>query len=103
MKELEKTFGSFDKFVEEFSAKALGRFGSGWAWLTVDDDGKLEISDTPNQDNPVMVDKEPILGLDIWEHAYYLKYQNKRADYIKAWWNVVNWAEVENRYQEALS
>ena len=86
-------FGSFDKFKEQFQAAGMGRFGSGWAWL-VDNGGKLEISSTPNQDNPLMDGKKAIFGVDVWEHAYYLKYQNRRADYLGAWWNVVNWAEV---------
>ena len=86
-------FGSFDKFKEQFQAAGLGRFGSGWAWL-VDNGGTLAISSTPNQDNPLMEGKKAILGVDVWEHAYYLKYQNRRADYLGAWWNVVNWAEV---------
>jgi Fe-Mn family superoxide dismutase len=86
-------FGSFDKFKEQFNAAGLGRFGSGWAWL-VDNGGKLEITSTPNQDNPLMEGKKAILGVDVWEHAYYLKYQNRRADYLGAWWNVVNWGEV---------
>ena len=87
------SFGGFDKFKEQFQAAGLGRFGSGWAWL-VDNGGKLEITSTPNQDNPLMDGKKAILGVDVWEHAYYLKYQNRRADYLGAWWNVVNWAEV---------
>lgn len=95
------TFGGLEKFQEQFAAAAMARFGSGWVWLVVDA-GKLVIMDTPNQDNPLMATKTPILGLDVWEHAYYLKYQNVRADYIKAWWNVVNWAEVERRYKEAV-
>ncbi len=86
-------FGSFDKFKEQFNAAATGRFGSGWAWL-VDTGGKLEITSTPNQDNPLMDGKKAILGVDVWEHAYYLKYQNRRPDYLAAWWNVVNWTEV---------
>ena len=86
-------FGSVDKFKEQFQAAGLGRFGSGWAWL-IDNGGKLEIASTPNQDNPLMEGKKAILGVDVWEHAYYLKYQNRRADYLGAWWNVVNWAEV---------
>ncbi len=96
------TFGSFDKFKEEFKKAALTRFGSGWAWLCVGDDGSLFISSTPNQDNPLMDVSEkrgtPILGLDVWEHAYYLKYQNQRGSYIDAFWNVVNWSEVNSHY-----
>jgi len=100
-------FGSFDAFKEKFEAAGLGRFGSGWAWLLLNR-GKLEITSTPNQDNPLMgrdiagCEGIPILGVDVWEHAYYLKYQNRRGDYLKAWWNVVNWSEVAKRYAEAL-
>ena len=93
-------FGSLDKFKEEFEAAAAGRFGSGWAWLALHN-GEVEITTTPNQDTPVMEGKTPLLGLDVWEHAYYLKYQNKRPDYAKAFWNVVNWDEVEKNYNEA--
>lgn len=95
-------FGSFETFQEKFSSAALGRFGSGWAWV-VADGGKLAIMDTPNQDSPLMDGKTPILGLDVWEHAYYLKYQNMRAEYIKAWWNVVHWEEVARRYEDSRS
>lgn len=97
---INKNFGSFEKFREQFSTVALNRFGSGWAWLSIED-GKLKIEDSVNQDSPLMEGRVPILGLDVWEHAYYLKYQNMRADYIKAWWNVVNWTEVEKRFADA--
>ncbi|NPC93324.1 superoxide dismutase [Bacillus sp. WMMC1349] len=93
-------FGSFDQFKEEFANAAAGRFGSGWAWLVVNN-GELEITSTPNQDSPLSEGKTPILGLDVWEHAYYLNYQNRRPDYIKAFWNVVNWDEVSRLYSEA--
>lgn len=89
-------FGGFDGFKEKFAAAAAGRFGSGWAWL-VQSGGKFEIVSTANQDSPLMEGKKPIIGLDVWEHAYYLKYQNRRADYISAWWNVVNWDEINKR------
>jgi Fe-Mn family superoxide dismutase len=99
---IEKSFGSFDEFKKQFEAAAVGRFGSGWAWLAVDANGSLFVSSTPNQDNPLMdvVEKRgtPILGVDVWEHAYYLKYQNLRASYVSAFWNVVNWPEVAKRY-----
>ena len=94
---IKSAFGDFAKFREQFNAAASTRFGSGWAWL-VNNGGKLSITSTPNQDNPLMEGQKPILGLDVWEHAYYLKYQNKRPDYIQAWWNVVNWKEVEKRF-----
>ncbi len=94
---IKKTFGDFAKFKEQFAAAGTGRFGSGWAWL-ISNNSKLEITSTPNQDTPVMEGKTPILGLDVWEHAYYLKYQNKRPDYIAAWWNVVDWNAVAKRF-----
>ena len=97
---IKSTFGSFDTFKEKFGAAAMGRFGSGWAWL-VSQGGKLDIYSTANQDSPVMEGKLPVLGLDVWEHAYYLKYQNRRNEYIGAWWNVVNWSEVEKRFAAA--
>jgi len=96
--------GSYEKFKEEFENAAKTRFGSGWAWLSVDQRGKLFVSSSPNQDNPLMDVSEkngtPILGLDVWEHAYYLKYQNRRPDYVSAFWNIVNWKEVERRFEE---
>jgi superoxide dismutase, Fe-Mn family len=102
---IDADFGSFDTFKEKFAQAGVGRFGSGWAWL-VEQDGKLLISSTPNQDNPLMdvaeVKGTPILGVDVWEHAYYLKYQNRRAEYLTAFWNVVNWNEVNKRYEASL-
>lgn len=98
--QIKDAFGSLDAFKEKFATAATGRFGSGWAWLIVKN-GKLEITSTPNQDTPVMDGISPILGLDVWEHAYYLKYQNKRPDYIAAFWNVVNWDEVSKLYEAA--
>ena len=98
-----ETFGSFEAFQEQFNAAGAGRFGSGWVWLSVDAGGALAVESTPNQDTPVMVGRTPILGCDVWEHAYYLKYQNRRPDYLQAWWNVVNWHEVAKRYQAATS
>ena len=95
-KAIKEAFGDFAKFREQFNAAGAGRFGSGWVWL-ISDGGKLSITSTPNQDNPLMEGKKAILGLDVWEHAYYLKYQNRRPDYMTAWWNVVNWGEVEKR------
>ena len=94
---IKSAFGDFAKFREQFSAAGVGRFGSGWAWL-INSGGKLSITSTPNQDTPLMEGKKAIFGLDVWEHAYYLKYQNRRPDYINAWWNVVNWKEVEKRF-----
>jgi superoxide dismutase, Fe-Mn family len=89
-------FGGFDKFKDEFKKAATGRFGSGWAWV-VDNGGKIAIESTPNQDNPMMDGKKPVFGIDVWEHAYYLKYQNRRPDYVDAWWNVVNWNAINKR------
>ncbi|MFM2145597.1 MAG: hypothetical protein RL732_433 [Bacteroidota bacterium] len=102
---ISSTFGSFDAFKEKFATAGMTRFGSGWAWLIVQD-GKLVVCSTPNQDNPLMdvaeVKGTPILGADVWEHAYYLKYQNRRADYLAAFWNVVNWSKIAARYEAAL-
>lgn len=95
---ISETFGSLDQFKEQFTKAALSRFGSGWAWLVVDKSGTLEITSTANQDTPISQGKIPLLNLDVWEHAYYLKYQNRRADYIKNWWNVVNWGRVKELY-----
>ena len=95
---MDAAFGDLPKFKELFAAAGTTRFGSGWAWLVAAPDGKLSIESSPNQDNPLMSGKQAILGLDVWEHAYYLKYQNRRPDYIAAWWNVVNWGEVAKRY-----
>jgi Fe-Mn family superoxide dismutase len=106
---INEAFGSFDAFKEKYAAVAAGRFGSGWAWLVVNASKKLEIVSTPNQDNPLMgkaiagCEGTPILGLDVWEHAYYLKYQNRRPDYVAAWWNVVHWAKVAELYDAALA
>ncbi|MBI5084697.1 MAG: superoxide dismutase [Acidobacteria bacterium] len=91
-------FGGFDAFKEKFNAAAIGRFGSGWAWLIRTDNGGVDIMSTPNQDNPLMEGKHAVLGLDVWEHAYYLKYQNRRPEYVTNWWNVVNWAKAEERF-----
>jgi Fe-Mn family superoxide dismutase len=97
---INSTFGGFDQFKQQFAQAATTRFGSGWAWLTKSG-GKLEISSSPNQDSPLMDGKTPLLGLDVWEHAYYVDYRNRRPDYITAWWNVVNWDEVGKRYDAA--
>ena len=94
---IKSTFGSFDQFKAKLTEAAMGRFGSGWGWL-VSHAGKIEIYSTANQDSPVMEGKHPIMGVDVWEHAYYLKYQNRRADYLGAWWSVVNWHEIEKRF-----
>jgi superoxide dismutase, Fe-Mn family len=96
---IKSTFGGFDQFREKLQAAGAGRFGSGWAWLVVNKQGKLEITSTPNQDSPIMDGLKPVLGVDVWEHAYYLKYQNRRPDYLKAWWNVVNWPAVGEHYE----
>lgn len=102
---IERDFGSFEAFKEAFADAATSQFGSGWAWLILKKDGKLAVTHTPNQDNPLMSDADdqgaPLLALDVWEHAYYLNYQNKRPDYVKAWWNVVNWDFVAQQYQQA--
>ena len=98
---LDKAFGSFTLFQEKLSGAASGQFGSGWGWLVLND-GKLEILARPNQDSPYMEGKTPILGVDVWEHAYYLLYQNRRADYLKAWWNTVRWDKVAEKYRKAL-
>jgi Fe-Mn family superoxide dismutase len=97
---IDSTFTSFDSFKEKISAAAMGRFGSGWAWL-VAQHGKLDIYSTANQDSPVLEGKYPVLGIDVWEHAYYLKYQNRRNEYLGAWWNVVNWTAIERRFHSA--
>lgn len=98
---INSTFGGFDAFKEKFNQAATTRFGSGWAWLVMDRNGNLQVISTANQDSPLMEGLFPIMGNDVWEHAYYLKYQNRRPDYLNAWWNVVNWDEVEKRYQQA--
>ncbi|MEX2581657.1 MAG: superoxide dismutase [Gemmatimonadota bacterium] len=98
---IRSAFGEFASFREKFAAAAAGRFGSGWAWLVVGSGGGVELIDLPNQDSPLMQGQKPVLGIDVWEHAYYLNYQNRRPDYVKAWWNVVNWAAVEKQYQSA--
>uniref|UniRef100_UPI0025D84A94 superoxide dismutase n=1 Tax=Sulfurivirga sp. TaxID=2614236 RepID=UPI0025D84A94 len=102
---IDSTFGSFDDFKQQLIQAGLTRFGSGWAWLVMDDSGKLVVTSTPNQDNPLMdvaeVKGTPILGVDVWEHAYYLRYQNRRPDYLQAWWDVVNWDKVAENYANA--
>jgi Fe-Mn family superoxide dismutase len=103
---LEEAFGSIDEFKDKFEAAGVNRFGSGWAWLVLDGSGTLVVTSTPNQDNPLMdvapVRGTPLLGNDVWEHAYYLRYNNRRADYLKAWWDVVDWEKVAERYEQAL-
>ncbi|MCI0433459.1 MAG: superoxide dismutase [Gemmatimonadetes bacterium] len=101
LKAIQTTFSSVDELRKKVTAAAAGQFGSGWGWLVVDGSGKLEVYSTPNQDSPLMKGHTPILGIDVWEHAYYLNYQNRRPDYLAAWWNVVNWAEVGRRYEAA--
>lgn len=98
-KAIDDTFGSFTNFREKFSNAALTRFGSGWAWLSLDK-GKLKVESTSNQDSPLMAGRTPVLGIEVWEHAYYLKYQNRRADYIAAWWNVVNWNQIAKNFRK---
>ena len=98
---IDRTFGGLAQFKEQFAKACAGRFGSGWGWLTLDRAGTLAIESTPNQDSPLMAGKTPVLGCDVWEHAYYLKYQNRRPDYVSAWWNVVNWTEVGKRYEQS--
>ncbi|MFI4917023.1 MAG: superoxide dismutase [Phycisphaerales bacterium JB060] len=100
-KAIESDLGGLDKFKEDFADAAAGRFGSGWAWLVVDGGGKLQVTSTPNQDSPLMDGHTPILGIDVWEHAYYLNYQNRRPDYVKSWWNVVDWKKVGEFYGKA--
>ena len=98
IEEINKVFGDMEKFREQFGAAAMGRFGSGWAWPVADGSGQLSVVSTANQDTPLSEGKKPLLGLDVWEHAYYLKYQNRRKDYVDAWWKVVNWVEVEKNF-----
>ena len=100
---ISKAFGSFTAFKEQFAKACVDRFGSGWGWLITDRSGKLSIESTPNQDTPIMEGKMPVLGCDVWEHAYYLKYQNRRPDYVASWWNVVNWTDIARRYDKAQS
>ncbi len=97
---IKSAFGSFAEFKNKFSQAAMGRFGSGWAWLYFQD-GKLVVDSTPNQDNPLMSGGKPVMGIDVWEHAYYLKYQNRRNEYVEAWWNVVNWDQIAEHYAQA--
>lgn len=100
---INKAFGSFTAFKEQFGKACVDRFGSGWGWLITDRSGKLSIESTPNQDTPIMEGKVPVLGCDVWEHAYYLKYQNRRPDYVASWWNVVNWTDIARRFEKAQS
>jgi len=98
---INSTFGGFDQFKEELQKAAIGRFGSGWAWLVVNKEGKLQITSTANQDTPISDGLKPVVGVDVWEHSYYLLYQNRRPDYLKAWWNVVNWDQAEKNFEAA--
>lgn len=100
---IQDRFGNLETFKQEFSQAGMNRFGSGWAWLIIGPDEKLQILSTPNQDSPLMSGQTPLIGLDVWEHAYYLKYQNRRADYISAWWNVLDWSSVEQRFKSSRS
>ena len=100
---IKQAFGGFDQFVEQFNTAGTKQFGSGWVWLARGADRKLQIITTPNQDSPLLQGLYPVMGNDVWEHAYYLKYQNRRADYLKAWWNVVNWKEINKRFEESES
>lgn len=102
-KAIDEAFGSFESFKEEFTAAATGRFGSGWAWLVVNEEGKLEITSTANQETPISQGKQPILGLDVWEHAYYLNYRNVRPNYIKAFFEIINWNKVDELYKRAIA
>lgn len=99
---IEKKFGTFDKFKTELNGAGAKQFGSGWAWLSVDGNKQLALSSTPNQDNPWMIGHTPVLGVDVWEHAYYLRYQNRRADYLAAWWNTLDWDAISGRYAAAM-
>jgi Fe-Mn family superoxide dismutase len=99
-KDIDAAFGSFDKFKDKLSTTAVGRFGSGWGWLVLNK-GKLEVISLPNQDSPLFKGQMPIMGIDVWEHAYYLQYKQKRADYVKAWWNTANWKDIAERYSAA--
>ncbi|MFZ5833098.1 MAG: superoxide dismutase [Planctomycetota bacterium] len=101
-KAIDARFGSFDKFSEQLTQAAMTRFGSGWAWLSLDGDKKLVVESSANQDSPLMHGNQPVMGIDVWEHAYYLKYQNRRADYVQAFFNVIDWGAVSDRYAEAL-
>lgn len=100
---IDESFGNFDSFKDKFNAAGGGRFGSGWVWLVLAKDGKLKVTSTPNQDSPFLTGDYPIMGNDVWEHAYYLNYQNRRGDYLKAWWNVVNWPEINRRYELVIA